>query len=163
MKHTGTRKIGFVIDRLDSLKPAKDSSIAMIDAAARKGWEIHAMLQQDLYIESEAGQLMPRARSQVIEPVAGNGSWYSVVSEGTVDLGALDAILMRKDPPFDMEYINTTYILDLAIQAGSVVANHPAALRDSNEKMFITQFPQCCTPMCISRNQHREAAAPSLL
>jgi len=144
------------MDPLDSLAVAKDSTIAMMRAAQDRGYEIHIMLQSSLYCQSDAGGVMARSRSQIIalcDDLSGSVEhWYESVSEQDISLSDLDVILMRKDPPFDMEYINTTYVLDLAEQQGSIVVNRPSALRDANEKMFITQFPQCCTPMCITRD-----------
>ncbi len=148
-----TIKIGVILDPLDSLKVAKDSSIAMMRAAQESGWQVHTMLQSSLYVRSDRDGSTACADTRIINLTDTANDWYQTVSEQTIDLAELDVILMRKDPPFDMEYINTTYMLDLAQQAGSLIVNNPSALRDANEKMFITQFPQCCTPMCITRDQ----------
>ncbi len=151
-------QIGFIIDPLDSLNPAKDSSIAMMLAAQRRGWQIHAMLQGDLYCTADTEGVRMHADSCIIEldPVlACTNSWHTTRSRQTVTLDQFDVLMMRKDPPFDMEYINTTYLLDIAARAGVLVMNPPQALRDANEKMFIMQFPQCCTPMLASREPTR--------
>ncbi len=153
-----TRKIGFIIDPLTSLNPAKDSTIAMMLAAQRRGWEIHTMQQADVFCASENDTISLHADTAIVQldPVlACKNSWHKVTSRQQIALTELDVMMMRKDPPFDMEYINTTYLLDLAAQAGVLVVNPPAALRDFNEKMFITRFPQCCTPMLVSRDPAR--------
>ncbi len=153
-----TRKIGFIIDPLTSLNPAKDSTIAMMLAAQRRGWEIHSMQQADLFCVGENDTVSLHADTAIVQldPVlACKNSWHKVISRQQIALTDLDVVMMRKDPPFEMEYINTTYLLDLAAQAGVLVVNPPAALRDFNEKMFITRFPQCCTPMLVSRDPAR--------
>jgi len=143
---------GFVIDPLPTLKSHKDSSIAMMLSAQRKGWEIHTMQQSDLYVD----KAVARAHTRTIQLTGKtNTAWYKVIAEQNIELADLDIIFMRKDPPFDIEYITTTYILELAQSAGSLVVNSPASLRDNNEKMFITLFPQCCTPFLVSRDMQR--------
>jgi glutathione synthase len=144
-------KIGLVIDPLSSIKPKKDSSFAMMLAAQKLGWEIHTIYQSDLYTDNEK----PRAFSRRLRLEDKTEDWFDVISEQDIELGSLDVILMRKDPPFDIEYIASTYILQLAEQLGSLIVNRPASLRDNNEKMFIAQFPQCCTPFMVSRNKSR--------
>ncbi len=153
-----TRKIGFIIDPLTSLNPAKDSTIAMMLAAQRRGWEIHTMQQADVFCASDNETVSLHADTAIIQldPVlACQNSWFKLTSRQQIALTELDVVMMRKDPPFDMEYINTTYLLDLAAQTGVLVVNPPAALRDFNEKMFITRFPQCCAPMLVSREPAR--------
>jgi glutathione synthase len=81
--------------------------------------------------------------------------WYELQPRETIDLGELDVILMRKDPPFDNEYIYSTYILEAAQKQGSLIVNNPQSLRDCNEKVFATQFPQCCPPVLVSRNSEQ--------
>jgi len=142
-------KIGVVMDPLPSINPKKDSSFAMMLAAQKLGWEIHTIFQSDLYTDNEN----PRALSRITQLVDNTEHWFNFISEQDIDLASLDVILMRKDPPFDIEYIASTYILQLAEQLGSLIVNRPASLRDNNEKMFITQFPQCCTPFLVSRNK----------
>jgi glutathione synthase len=144
-------KIGVVMDDLSSINIKKDSSFAMMLAAQKLGWEIHTIYQQDLYAENE----VPRAYSRITAVDNNPDHWFDFSSEQDIDLSTLNVILMRKDPPFDIEYITSTYILELAEKKGSLVVNRPASLRDNNEKMFITQFPQCCTPFLVSRNMQR--------
>lgn len=144
-------KIGFVMDPLSSINTKKDSTFAMMLAAQKSNWEIHTIYQADLYTENET----PRAYSRITHVEDNPDHWFDFSKEQDIDLSSLDVILMRKDPPFDIEYINTTYILQLAEQHGSLIVNKAASLRDNNEKMFIAQFPQCCTPFLVSRNKNR--------
>jgi len=144
-------KLGIIMDPLPSINIKKDSSFAMMLAAQRKGWEIHTIYQPDQYTDNE----IPHALSRVTRVKDNASHWFDFEPEQDVDLTSLDAILMRKDPPFDIEYITSTYILQLAEQSGTLIVNKPASLRDNNEKMFITRFPQCCTPFLVSRNMKR--------
>ncbi len=144
-------KIGFVMDPLSSINSKKDSTFAMMLAAQKYGWEIHTIYQSDLYTENEK----PRAYSRITQVEDNPEHWFNFSTKQDINLNSLDVILMRKDPPFDIEYIITTYILQLAEQHGTLVVNKAASLRDNNEKMFITQFPQCCTPFMVSRNKNR--------
>ena len=144
-------KIGFVMDPLSSINIKKDSTFAMMLAAQKSNWEIHTIYQPDLYTENE----IPRAYSRITHVEDNPDNWFNFSAEQDIDLSSLDVILMRKDPPFDIEYINTTYILQLAQQRGSLIVNKSASLRDNNEKMFIAQFPQCCTPFLVSRSINR--------
>ncbi len=144
-------KLGIVMDSLPSINIQKDSSFAMMLAAQKSGWEIHTIYQSDLYTKNE----IPWALSRITRVEDDASHWFDFISEQDIDLASLDVILMRKDPPFDIEYITSTYILQLAEQLGTLIVNRPASLRDNNEKMFITQFPQCCTPFLVSRNKKR--------
>ncbi|MBE9559623.1 MAG: glutathione synthase [Proteobacteria bacterium] len=144
-------KLGIIMDPLPSINIKKDSSFAMMLAAQKSGWEIHTIYQSDLYTKNET----PRASSRVTKVEDDADHWFDFSPEQDIDLSSLDVILMRKDPPFDIEYITSTYILQLAEQSGTLIVNKPASLRDNNEKMFITQFPQCCTPFLVSRNMKR--------
>jgi len=146
-----SKKLGIVMDPLSSINIKKDSSFAMMLAAQKSGWEIHTIYQSDLYTKNEK----PMALSRITLVKDNPDKWYEFTSTQDLELSSLDAILMRKDPPFDIEYIATTYILQLAEQLGTLIVNKPASLRDNNEKMFITQFPQCCTPFLVSRNKNR--------
>jgi len=144
-------KIGVIMDPLSSINIKKDSTFAMMLAAQKNNWEIHTIDQSDLYTINE----IPHTYSRITRVDDNPEHWYSFISEQNIELGSLDVILMRKDPPFDIEYIATTYILQLAENQGSLVVNKAASLRDNNEKMFIAQFPQCCTPFLVSRNNNR--------
>lgn len=144
-------QLGIVMDDINNIKVAKDSSFAMMLAAQKRGWVIHYMQQHDLYTSNKSAY----ADTQQIQVSDDPKKWFSCVAESNTALEELDIIFMRKDPPFDIEYITTTYILEMAQQAGTLVVNRPASLRDFNEKMFITQFPQCCTPLLISRSSDK--------
>ncbi len=139
------------MDPLTSINIKKDSSFAMMLAAQKIGWEIHTIYQSDLYTDNDK----PRAHSRITRVQDNPEHWFDFTSEQDIDLASLDVIVMRKDPPFDIEYIASTYILQLAEQLGTLIVNRPASLRDNNEKMFITQFPQCCTPFMVSRSKAR--------
>ena len=144
-------KLGIVMDPIQHIKIAKDSSFAMMLAAQRRGWAIHYMNQHDLY--SDGGST--RAMTQTLTLEDDPARWFNVEARQDIALAELDAVLMRKDPPFDIEYITTTWLLDSAERAGTLVVNKPASLRDANEKLFITCFPQCCVPMLISSDAGR--------
>ena len=137
-------KIGIVMDPIGSITPYKDSSLAMLLEAGRRGAEIHYFEQSDLRMVS--GKATGRSTRLTVRD--DNEDWYTLGDEAEVELGDLDAILMRKDPPFDMEYIYTTYILDRAQEAGALIVNNPQALRDMNEKAFTAWFPEC-TPLTL--------------
>ena len=156
-------KIAFLTDPLDSLSLKKDSTLAMVRAAQARQWEVHCLGQQDILLQGNEVRLLtqplrlnePFASS--LDPAdaaalqAGGGSWRSL-GEGRLRPAAdFDVIMMRKDPPFDMEYIYTTYLLERAELAGALVVNRPQALRDCNEKFFATAFPECCPPLIVSR------------
>ena len=144
-------KLGIVMDPIEHIKTVKDSSFAMMLAAQRLGWEIHYMNQHHLYSDGGSTRAVTRILTVQDDPK----SWFSIDSTQDIALSELDAVLMRKDPPFDIEYITTTWLLDSAERAGTLVVNKPASLRDANEKLFITCFPQCCVPMLISSDADR--------
>ncbi|WP_151670234.1 glutathione synthase [Nitrincola schmidtii] len=141
-------KIGIVMDPIDAISYKKDSSLAMLWAAQRKGWELWYMEQSDLSIAQ--GEAMARmAPLQVqMDPV----HWFERGEYQSKALADLDVILMRKDPPFDNEFLYSTQILALAEAKGTLIVNRTQGLRDFNEKLFATHFPQCCPPVLVSRN-----------
>ena len=136
------------MDPIESIKTVKDSSFAMLLAAQKRGWPLYYMQQSDIYMVGATAM----ARAQRIQVTDNSESWYESQPAEDIELTSLDAILMRKDPPFDIEYITSTYILEMAEREGSLIVNKPASLRDANEKMFITHFPQCCAPMMVTSN-----------
>ena len=141
-------KIGIVMDPIGSITPKKDSSFAMLLEAARRNAEIHYFEQQDLrMLCGEA-----RGRSTLLSVQEDHDDWFQFGDQQDIELGSLDAILMRKDPPFDMEYVYTTYILDRAKAAGALVVNAPQALRDINEKAYTAWFPECTPQTLITRS-----------
>ena len=141
------RRIGVVMDPIESIKPKKDSSLAMLLEAGRRDAEIHYMLQADLKLL--AGEALARTRLLTVRDDEQN--WFELGAESEIRLGDLDVILMRKDPPFDMEYVYTTYILGRAEEAGALIVNRPQALRDMNEKAYTAWFPQCAPLTLITR------------
>ncbi len=146
-----TRRLGIVMDAIDSIKPWKDSSFAMLLEAQRRGWSIHYMQLPDLYMEDG----ISLASARPLEVFDRREDYCRLGPEQTLRLGDLDVILMRKDPPFDLEYIYATYFLEQAEEAGALVVNRPQSLRDCNEKLFTREFPQCCAPFRVSRNADR--------
>ena len=136
------------MDPIDSITPKKDSSLAMLLEADRRAAEIHYFEQADLRIL--AGDAIGRSRRLSVRD--NDESWFEFGAASDIELGDLDAILMRKDPPFDMEYIYTTYILDRAEQAGALIVNRPQALRDMNEKVYTAWFPECTPLTLITRS-----------
>ncbi len=144
-----TIHLGVVMDPIGEIKFRKDSSLAMLQAAQRRGWKLHYMEMGDLY--SRDGVAMAQMRQlQVFDD---EQCWYKLGPIEEVPLHSLTVILMRKDPPFDMEYIYATYLLEMAENRGSLIVNRPSSLRDANEKVFTTHFPQCTTPTLISRRE----------
>ncbi|MDO8343410.1 MAG: glutathione synthase [Cellvibrio sp.] len=143
--------LGVVMDPIADIKVYKDTTLALLLAAQERGWDLHYMEQSDLYLlQGEA-----RANTRNLF-VADNGdSWFELGLHEDKKLGDLDVIIMRKDPPFDNEYIYSTYILEAAQIQGALVVNDPRSLRDCNEKIFATQFPQCCPPVLVSRDMLR--------
>ena len=141
-------KIGIVMDPIHSITPYKDSSLAMLLEAERRNAEIHYFEQKDLSLVS--GKAL--GQSTLLHVRDDNDDWFELGEQQKIELGDLDAILMRKDPPFDMEYIYTTYVLDRAQLAGAQVVNAPQALRDMNEKAYTTWFPQCTPATLITRS-----------
>jgi glutathione synthase len=137
-----------VMDPIDHIKYQKDTTLALLLAAARRGYALHYAELGDLsLIGSEA-----RGRTRPLEVRANPTDWYSLGEGTTENLGSFDVILMRKDPPFDMEYIYATYILERAELAGAMVVNRPQGLRDMNEKVYTAWFPQCCAPTLVTRD-----------
>jgi glutathione synthase len=137
-------KIGIVMDPIGSITPKKDSSLAMLLEASRRDAEIHYFEQRDLRMLSGTAI----GRSTLLTVRDNNDDWFDFGEQRDIELGDLDAILMRKDPPFDMEYVYTTYILDRAALAGALIVNAPQALRDMNEKAYTAWFPDC-TPLTL--------------
>lgn len=139
------------MDPIENINPKKDSSLAMLLAAQKKGWRLDYMVQTDLFWE--AGAAFTNARPlQVFDRLED----CSIVGEPVKKkLSEFDILLMRKDPPFDMSYIYSTYLLEQAASAGSLVVNRPASLRDYNEKLSTLWFPQCCPPMLVSADMEQ--------
>ncbi|MBK7470473.1 MAG: glutathione synthase [Betaproteobacteria bacterium] len=139
--------IAFIVDPLDSLKAYKDSSVSMMRAAAKRGHRIHAFEQTDLVLR--AGRVTAQATPLTIE--SNDERWHEAGTAALRALEEFDAVLMRKDPPFDMEYIYSTYLLELAETAGARIYNRPRAVRDHNEKLAIAKYPQFTAPTIVTR------------
>ena len=143
-----TVRLVVVMDRISDIKPAKDTTLAMLLAAQARGWQLWYAEQGDLWLRDG----VPMARLKPVEVKDDSRHWYRLGESQIQGLAEFDVILMRKDPPFDMEYIYTTYILERAEQAGVLVVNRPQGLRDMNEKVYTAWFPQCCAPTLITRD-----------
>ena len=139
-----------VMDPIAAIRPAKDSTLAILVAAQARGWQLFYAEQKDLWLRDGVawGRLAPL---QVFDDLE---RWFVLGAAQSAKLGEFDAILMRKDPPFDIEYIYTTYILDRAEAQGALVCNRPQGLRDMNEKVYTAWFPECCAPTLITRDMH---------
>lgn len=144
-------RLGVVMDPIQDIKTYKDTTLAMLLEAQRRGWPIAYMQMGDLFVHEGR----PMARTRSLRVADDPKEWFELSDAREQALSELDVILMRKDPPFNMEYIYATYMLELAEQDGTLVVNRPAALRDVNEKMAIARFPQCCTPTLIARDMGR--------
>ncbi|MBX9893952.1 MAG: glutathione synthase [Nitrosomonas sp.] len=142
-------KLAFVIDQLDSIKTAKDSSYAMICEAIARGHQIDVIYQHDIALIDNTVIGFSRALTLSDTPQT-NHHWYRTGDPVATPLHAFDAVLMRKDPPFDLEYVYSTYLLELAESQGAWVINNPKAIRDHNEKLAIAQFPQFTTPTLVT-------------
>lgn len=144
-------KVGVVMDPIEAINPKKDTTLALLLAAQQRGWQIEYMLYTDLFIANG----IAGARVRPITVHADLEHWFDLGPAHEIELGSLDVILMRKDPPFDNEYIYATYILEAAERLGTLVVNKPQSLRDCNEKIFATQFPDCCPPVLVSADAQR--------
>jgi glutathione synthase len=141
-------RLGVVMDPIGQIKPAKDTSLGMLLAAQARGWELYYAEQRHLWLRD--GRAMGRlAPLSVKTELLGFATLGEPVERPLADM---DVILMRKDPPFDTEYIYTTYILERAETAGALVVNRPQGLRDMNEKVYTAWFPECCAPTLITRD-----------
>jgi len=141
-------RVAVVMDPIEDIKPAKDTTLAMMLAAQRRGWELAYLELGHMWLRD--GVAMGRAHAIEVRDDAKD--WFSRGEPQTTCLGDFDVILMRKDPPFDTEYIYSTYILERAELQGALVVNRPQGLRDMNEKVFTAWFPECCAPTLISRD-----------
>ena len=142
-----TIKLGMVMDPIGLINIKKDTSFAMLLEAQSRGWELHYIELGDLFLHN--GEAYARTRRLQVQRDA--TQWHRFLGEQEIPLAELDAIIMRKDPPFNQEYIYATYILEQAESKGVYVVNKPQSLRDANEKMFTAWFPQCCTDTLVAR------------
>jgi len=143
-------KLAFIVDPLDDFKLEKDTTYAIMREAAARGHELHVMQQDDLawhkqIVIGHAGRLH----------LTGSTPWYRLDPSHDTPLEQFDAVLMRKDPPFDMEYVYSTYLLEIAERRGARVFNRPQAIRDYNEKMAIARFAEFTAPTLVARAAER--------
>jgi glutathione synthase len=141
-------RLAVVMDPIEDIKYAKDTSLAMLQAAQARGHELWYLTQPDLYLRDGVA----RGRARPLTVKADPDAWHVLGDAVDQPLGGFDAILMRKDPPFDMEFVYTTYILERAEAAGALVVNRAAGLRDMNEKVYTAWFPEYCAPTLVTRD-----------
>ena len=147
-------RLAVVMDPIEDIKYAKDSTLAMLLAAQARGYTLTYLELADLFLRD--GVALGRGRPLTVH--ANPAHWFDLGEPVVEPLGGFDTILMRKDPPFDVEYIYSTYILERAELAGALVVNRPRGLRDMNEKVYTAWFPECCAPTLITRSMADMAA-----
>jgi glutathione synthase len=145
------KSLGIVMDPIQSINYLKDTSLSILLAAQRQGYKLFYIEQGDLFLENG----LPFAEVCPLRVFDDPDCWYKLDNRSAVPLDEIDVVLMRKDPPFDSEYIYSTYILEAAEKRGTLVVNKPQSLRDCNEKVFATEFPQCTPPLLVSRSLKR--------
>lgn len=141
-------KIGVIMDPIERITIKKDSTFAMLLAAQRREWEIRYMEVSDVFLKDDR----PYAMTRGLAVTDNRDGWFKFRDEAVMPLSGLDVILMRKDPPFNMEYVYTTYILEHAEREGVLVVNRPGSLRDANEKLYASHFVQCAPPTLVARS-----------
>ena len=146
-----SKSLGVVMDPIGSINYKKDTTLALLLAAQRRGYRLFYMQQQHLFLENGN----PRAEVRPLKVIENPFKWYELDKASSIPLEELDVILMRKDPPFNSEFIYSTYILEAAERRGTLVVNKPQSLRDCNEKVFATEFPDCTPPLLVSRDEYR--------
>ncbi|MCB1667035.1 MAG: glutathione synthase [Porticoccaceae bacterium] len=142
------RTLGVVMDPIQDINFKKDTTLALLIAAQAKGWQLYYFEQQDLALQNG----VPCGMARQLTVHDNHEHWFDLGEPTLMPLAELAVMLMRKDPPFDSEYIYSTYILEAAERLGTLVVNKPDSLRDCNEKVFATEFPDCCPPLLVSRN-----------
>lgn len=144
-------RLGVIMDPIQTIHIKKDSTFAMLLAAQQRGWSIAYMELKDLFLQSN----VPWARMRNLTVRDKTAEYFQLGEEKNQQLDSLNIILMRKDPPVDMEYIYATQILELAERLGVLIVNKPQSLRDFNEKLFVSWFPQCCPPTLVSSDKQK--------
>ena len=147
-------KVAFLADPLDSFKIWKDSTYAMMVEAARRGHDVYAFEQRDMAMDN-GGIVASVKRLHLAMMDSDPVNWYTADAPVSHPLTAFDAVIQRKDPPFDMEYVYATYLLELAEKQGARVFNRPDAIRNHNEKLAIAQFPQFTAPTLVTSDEER--------
>ena len=145
-----TIKLAVVMDPIQAINFKKDTSLAMLNAAQQRGWTLSYLEQSGLYLDNGKAMAIMQDLSVKMDP----DNWFELGPQQRKSLADVDVILMRKDPPFNREFIYSTYILEQAEREGVLVVNKPQALRDFNEKVSATLFPQCCTPVLVARDKN---------
>jgi len=145
-----TIKLAVVMDPIQAINFKKDTSLAMLNAAQQRGWALSYIEQSGLYLDDGKAMAIMQDLSVKMDP----DNWFELGQQQRKSLADVDVILMRKDPPFNREFIYSTYILEQAEREGVLVVNKPQALRDFNEKVSATLFPQCCTPVLVARDKN---------
>jgi glutathione synthase len=144
-----THKIAILMDPIGKINIKKDSSFAMLVEAKKRKHQLYYLEQSDLMLKDGCVHARVRRLDVFEDPT----KWYQLEEPEIVPLHSMDSLLMRKDPPFDMEFVYTTYLLELAQNQGLLVVNDARSLRDHNEKLFTALFPQCCTDMLVTRSE----------
>ena len=140
--------LGVVMDPISSINFKKDTTLGLLWAAQDRGWSLFYIEPDGLYLSGDE----PMARAQSLSVYRDASRWYELEEPQDISLSELDICLMRKDPPFDLEYIYATYLLERAERKGTLIVNRCQSLRDCNEKLFATEFPDCCPPLLVSRD-----------
>lgn len=140
--------LGVVMDPIAKINFHKDTTLALLLAASARQWELVYFEPQHLFLDNN----IAKGYGRPLNVNDDETNYYSLGDESVYILGDIDTLLMRKDPPFDVQFLQTTYILEAAQQQGCLVVNDPRSLRDCNEKLFATQFPQCCPELTVSQN-----------
>jgi glutathione synthase len=141
-------RLGVVMDPITHINFHKDTTLSLLLSAAEKGWELIYFEPSGLFLDDN----IAKGYGKPLQVFANEQQWYALGSESVYILGEIDCLLMRKDPPFDVPFLQSTFILETAQEQGCLVVNNPRSLRDCNEKLFATQFPQCCPPLTVSQN-----------
>ncbi len=141
-------RIGVLMDPIATINTKKDTTLGLLRAASAAGHQLTYLEQADLTVRN--GETMASLRSLTVYD--DDTAWYAIGERYDASLSTLDVVLMRKDPPFDMEFFYTTQLLEDAERRGTLIVNRCASLRDCNEKLFATQFPECCPPLLVSRD-----------
>lgn len=142
-------KFGVVMDPIQAINFNKDSSLDIMIEAQERGHQLFYMEPSSLYINEEGSH----ALMNEIKVFNNAEKWFHLEEASNEKLSNLDVIMMRQDPPFDSDYIYNTYVLEAAEKEGVSVINRPRSLRDCNEKVFATEFPECCTPFLVASDQ----------
>ena len=143
-----SKKLGIIMDPIQSINFKKDTSLLILLAAKKSGFTLYLIEQNDLYLDCDE----PRALTAELNVFDDEKEWFELKTKRDISMSDLDVILMRKDPPFNKEYIYSTYILEAAKRRGVLIVNDPQSLRDCNEKIFATEFKQFAPPLIVTKN-----------